>query len=201
MDINNIESLDFENWLKNYSPPTIRYFAIYDPETFRVVGIYPTGPAEEKQYKIPIETVVAEEIMNGKVSLSLLSVDVETEELIISEKEFYITSDTNFYKIRSDSKDLISVSLTLQYIKEEKKLCFIASDNLLRQQEKFKDYTSPCLFYITNYNDPNILYDTINLTLKDLFLKKQLEFYLEIEKEKFSVFTKKILNSYYFIEK
>jgi hypothetical protein len=201
MDTDLSDSLDFETWLKQCIPLEVQYFAIYDPESFRVTGIYPKGPAEEKKYKIPIESIIAEEIINGKVSLSILSVDVETEELIISEKEFYITTDTNFYKIQSNSRDLVSVSLTVKYIKEEKKLYFIASDNLLRQQEKFKDYTSPCLFYITNYNDPNILYDTISLTMNDLFLKKQLEFMLDIEKGKFSVFTKKILNSYYFVEK
>lgn len=200
MDISENESSEFENWLKDYTHAEVKYFAIYEPENFKVIGIYPKGPADEKQYKIPIETVVAEEIINGKVALSILSVDVETEELIISEKEFYITADTNFYKIKSESRDLISVSLTLKYIKENKKLYFIASDNLIRQQEKFKNYKSECLFYVTNYNDPNILYETITLDLENLFSKKQLEFTLDIEKEKFSVFTKKIFNSYYFVE-
>lgn len=200
MDIDNSQSLDFDNWLKNYTSVEVKYFAIYDPENFKVVGIYPKGPAEDKQYKIPVETVVAEEIINGKVALSLLSVDVETEELIISEKEFYITTDTNFYKITSESRDLVSVSLTLKHVIKDKKLYFIASDNLIKQKEKFKDYKSACLFYITNYNDPNVLYDTIVIDLEELFSKKQLEFILDTEKVKFSVFTKKIFNSYYFVE-
>lgn len=200
MDIDNSQSLDFDNWLKNYTSVEVKYFAIYDPENFKVVGIYPKGPAEDKQYKIPVETVIAEEIINGKVALSLLSVDVETEELIISEKEFYITTDTNFYKITSEYRDLVSVSLTLKHVIKDKKLYFIASDNLIKQKEKFKDYKSACLFYITNYNDPNILYDTIVIDLEELFSKKQLEFIIDTEKVKFSVFTKKIFNSYYFVE-
>lgn len=200
MAIDNSESIDFDNWLKNLTPIEVKYFAIYDPENFKVVGIYPKGPAEDKEYKIPVETVVAEEIINGKVALSLLSVDIEAEELIISEKEFYITTDTNFYKITSESRNLVSVSLTLKHHVKDKKLCFIASDNLIKQKEKFKDYKSSCLFYITDYNDPNILYDTIVVDIEELFSKKQLEFMLDIEKDKFSVFTRKIFNSYYFAE-
>jgi hypothetical protein len=200
VDNNNSQSLDFDNWLKNYTSIEVKYFAIYDPENFKVVGIYPKGPAEDKQHKIPIETVIAEEIINGKVALSLLSVDVESEELIISEKEFYITTDTNFYKITSESRDLVSVSLTLKHVIKDKKLYFTASDNLIKQKDKFKNYKSACLFYITNYYDPNVLYDTIVIDIEELFSKKQLEFILDTEKIKFSVFTRKIFNSYYFVE-
>jgi hypothetical protein len=196
-----IETLDFDGWLKTYKPEDTVYYAIYDPETFRVTGVYPRGPAEEKKHKIKIETVVAEEIVNGKLNLSLLSVDVENEDLIISEKEFYISTETNFYKIKSNSRDLVSVSLSVKYVSEEKKIYFTASNNLLRQKDKYSEYTAPCLFYITDQNDPNILYETIELSLSELFLKRELEFSLDIGKEKFSVYTKRIFNNYYFVIK
>jgi hypothetical protein len=198
MDMPMIEVIDFDGWLKTYKPEDPEYYAIYDPETFKVTGVYPKGPAEEKKYKIKIETVVAEEIVNGVLSLSLLSVDVENEDLVISEKELYINTETNFYKLKSRAADLISVSLSVKYVKNEKNIYFTASDNLLKQKEKFKDYNLPCLFYITDQNDPNMLFETIEINLTELFASKELVFPLDVGKEKFSVFTKRIFNNYYF---
>lgn len=193
-----INTLDFDGWLKTYKPEDPIYYAIYNPDTFKVIGVYPKGPAEEKKYKIKIETVIAEEIINGKLSLSLLSVDVENEELIISEKELYTTFNTVFYKLSNLTTDLITVSLSVKYLKKEKQLYFTASNNLLKQADKFKDYVIPILFYITNHNDPNLLYDTVELYLPELFLKKEIVVPLDVGKDKFSIFTKKIFNSYYF---
>jgi hypothetical protein len=196
-----IETLDFDGWFKTYKPEETVYYAIYDPETFKVVGVYPKGPAESKEYKIKIETVIAEEIINGSLNLSFLTVDIETENLIISENQISVKTDSNFYKLESNMVDLISISLSIKYIKEEKKLYFNASENLLKQKDKFKDHILPCLFYITDYNDPNILYETVKLNLDELFSKQEVKFTLDIGKEKFSIFTKKIFNSYYFVIK
>lgn len=194
-----IETLDFDGWLKTYKPEEPVYYAIYNPETCKVTGVYPKGPSAGKKHKIKIETVIAEEIINGKINLSLLTVDIENEELVISEKEVYTSAYSNFYKLQSTARDLISVSLSVKYIKQEKKLYFTASDNLIKQKDKFESYKLPCLFYITNQNDPNVLYDTIELNLTELFSKKEIAFHLDMEQKKFSIFTKKIFNNYYFV--
>jgi hypothetical protein len=190
-------TMDFDSWLAEYVPKEIEYYAVYDPDTFLITGIYPSGPAQEKPYKIKIENILAEEIINGSVNLSRLSIDLENQELVIKENYIFSNQNYNFYRIDSKIENLVNVSLTIKYVNSERSIYFIPSDNLIKTKEKFVEYKKPCLFYITSENDPNILYDTIHLELDNLFSSKKLIFPLDTCGKKFSVYTKKIFKNYY----
>jgi hypothetical protein len=192
------DEFDFDSWIENYKPEEISYYAIYDPSSFKVIGIYPKGPAEDKANKIKIETIIAEEIISGKIGLSSLTVNVEDEELIVSEQNYFTKSDTIFYRLKSSSEDLVKANLTVIYYRSDNKIVFSISSNLRKQKEKYIDSKENFLFYLTDSNDPNKLFHTVEIPVEKLFELDQLEFNVEIEKEKFSVFTKKVFNNYYF---
>ena len=75
------EVIDFDTWIKNYIPQEIEFYAIYDPESYQVIGIYPEVAAAEKTYKIKIDKDLAEDIQNGIVKMNSCFVDVEAQEL------------------------------------------------------------------------------------------------------------------------
>jgi hypothetical protein len=192
------DEFDFDSWIENYKPEEISYYAIYDTSSFQVIGIYPKGPAEDKPNKIKIETFIAEEIISGKIGLSLLSVNVDDQELIISEQNYFTKTDTTFCKLGSSSEDLVRANLTVIYYRSDHKMIFNISSNIRKQKEKYINIKENFLFYLTDFYNPNKLFHTIEIPVEKLFERDQLEFNVEIEKETFSVYTKKIFNNYYF---
>jgi len=48
------EVIDFDSWLQNYTPPEVEFWAIYDPETSAVIGIYPSFAANDKQKPVQL---------------------------------------------------------------------------------------------------------------------------------------------------
>ena len=50
--------------------------------------------------------------------------------------------------------------------------------------------------YITSLNDPHFLYDSIELSLKDLFKADKLEFTLNVDSTNKSIYTRKLFDKY-----
>jgi hypothetical protein len=46
------EIIDFDSWLQQYTAPQVEYWAIFEPTTGEVTGIYPDPAANDKQNKI-----------------------------------------------------------------------------------------------------------------------------------------------------
>lgn len=197
MDQKTNDFLDFDSWLESHVSVKPEYYVVYDENTLAITGIYPKGPAQHKQHKVKVDTILAEEIIKGAISLSRLEIDLEQNELILKTNTVSNLKN-NFIKIDSKIEDLVSVSLTIQYNQKENILSFITSENLISIKDKFKDYHKPFLFYITANNDPNILYDTIEIDKEQMFQPEKFSFPLDVENQKFSVYTIKLFKHYYF---
>jgi len=188
------EQINFDTWIQSLVPHDPEYYAIYDPETNIVIGIYPAGSAKDKPYKIKIDSIIAEEINLGKINLSSCVVDPFTTELNILNNSKY-QNERYFHQIKSNVANLYLPTLNLKYLKDEKKLYFIASDSLREVKEKFS-YITQFYFYITVKNDPDLLYQIIKLNHEEIF-SKEFSLDLDIDIQKYSIFTKKIFKNYY----
>jgi succinyl-CoA synthetase beta subunit len=77
------EIIDFDSWLQQYTAPQVEYWAIFEPTTGEVTGIYPDPAADDKQYKIKIDSDLAEDIHNGIIQMSSCFVDIDSETIEI----------------------------------------------------------------------------------------------------------------------
>jgi hypothetical protein len=192
------QSIDFDSWITNFDPPDIVYYAIYNPETLLVTGIYPEGVALDQPYKIKIDRILAEEINDGKIPLLNCFVDLETEEIILDSKNPSQNENQSLYLIRSIAENLNLPTLTCKFEKENSILEIILSESLMNNKSKY-DFMENFYFYITSKNDPNILFQSIKISQEELFSNKfSKKIDIDID---FSIFTKKIFKNYYFLIK
>ena len=52
--------IDFDQWIADYTPPVIEFVAVYDPYTGAVTSVGPSHAFESAEYKIVIDSTIAE---------------------------------------------------------------------------------------------------------------------------------------------
>lgn len=189
------EVIDFDNWLQQYIAPQVEYWAIFEPCTGEVTGIYPDTAAGEKQHKIKIDRDLAEDIHNGIVQMNCCFVDMDTKTIEIATKHSLVKIDDVLHRVidkkyAPDQKN----DIVIQYNQLENKIIFI----LHTATEKSKILWAGNVeiqFFITAYNDPHDLYQTIVFQLKDISQNSK-EFIYTGPHKRFSIFTKRILKNY-----
>jgi len=193
------EVTDFDTWIQNYTPPDISYWAIYNPETGEIIGIYPDSAAQEKLHKIKIERDMAEDIMNGVIRMNTCFVDSESETIEIVERYGLRKIDDIVHRIPSNKYVTIDKpDISIVYNSSIKSLTFQMSDNLKSKKVLWTDETN-AQFLITVYNDPYQLLQQVTIKLDDLKEFPQTVIYTGEEK-RFSIFTRRLFKKYILIE-
>jgi len=189
------EIIDFDSWLQQYTVPQIEYWAIFEPTTGEVIGIYPDFAAHDKQYKIKIDRDLAEDIHNGIIQMSFCFVDIDSETVEIVTKHSLVKIDDVLHRV-IDRKYAPTQKndITIQYNELENKIIFVLS---IKTRKIQWDGSTEMQFFITAYNDPHNLYQTITFQLKDLEQSSK-EFIYTGAHKRFSIFTRRILKNYVF---
>jgi hypothetical protein len=189
------EIIDFDSWLQQYTAPQVEYWAIFEPTTGEVIGIYPDFAAHDKQYKIKIDRDLAEDIHNGIIQMSFCFVDIDSETVEIVTKHSLVKIDDVLHRVidrkysPSQKNDII-----IQYNELENKIIFVLP---IKTRKIQWDGSTEMQFFITAYNDPHNLYQTIAFQLKDLEQSSK-EFIYTGPHNRFSIFTRRILKNYVF---
>ena len=189
------EIIDFDSWLQQYTVPQVEYWAIFEPTTGEVIGIYPEFAAHDKQYKIKIDRDLAEDIHNGIIQMSFCFVDIDSETVEIITKHSLVKIDDVLHRVidrkyaPSQKNDII-----IQYNELENKIIFVLP---IKTRKIQWDGSTEMQFFITAYNDPHNLYQTITFQLKDLEQSSK-EFIYTGFHNRFSIFTRRILKNYVF---
>jgi hypothetical protein len=183
--------------------------AKFNPETGDIISVGPSMAFENDQYKLPIEEDIAIMIIEGKMSLSACAVNIEEGQVEISEVKSLFKIDDVLHRIteRRFVKDQ-HTDVLVSYSKESKFFRFALAEEL------GGSYTNPfspdtkknrrtiwggetaMQFYVTDYNDPNVLYQRIELTLLDL---KDRELIIDQTAElpdTFSIYTRRLFKNY-----
>lgn len=122
--------------------------------------------------------------------------NLSNNDLFLSNNKLYM------YKNNSSIIDDIDV-LIIQNVKNYKWQVFL-SDNIQRtiKQNHKSNLHRSFILSVTDLNDPNILYRTLNLQINDLILSKQIEIPFEYDWEKngksVSIFVDKYFDSYFY---
>jgi hypothetical protein len=186
--------IDFDAWLNNYPVEAVTYEAVYDEITGRVISIGPSYAFQNEKYKLPIDTDIAELVIEGKISISTCFVDIQNSVMEIAETKSVFKIDDVLHRIVSlEYAEFKNPDVILTYTNQS--LTFALSDEYNGTRKINWDGETVMNFLITDYNDPNILYNMLSLKISDLVGKTVTVNNLDCP-PKFSVYTRRLFKNY-----
>ena len=200
--------MDFDEWIANYKPPEIKFFALFDSETGVVTSVGPEHAFSEEKYKLEIDRETAEQILEGKIPLHKCFVDINAQTLEISEvKQVFKIDDVLHRIIAKEYTEIEKPDVFVTYDRSNKTIKFEMTEEFngtYVQDEKFQpikkrkilwDGDTDLNFLVTDYNDPNVLYEMVTIKLNDLIGQEKIVKDLDLP-IKFSVYTRRVFKNY-----
>ncbi len=199
--------MDFDEWLANYKPQEPEYFAVYDPYTGAVKSVGPKHAFENEQHKILLDREIAESIIEGKIKIGSCMIDPTANTLEIAEVKNIHKIDDVLHRIQdvAYAADIEKPDLYITYDSSSKTLMVELSEELegtRKLPEKFQpvkpkkviwDGDTEMDFLITEYNDPNILFEMISVKINEL--KGKSVTFENLDYPRFSVYTRRIFKN------
>lgn len=195
---------DFDQWLANYQPQPVEYAAVYDSHTGSVISVGPLAVFQEQQFKIVLDAETAVDIISGEISIHHCQVDVHSGNFEIAQLQTLIKLDDVLHRIPDlEFCQVIKPAVYLTHSRRSHSLKIQLSSelggtkkyaNAFNPRKFVWDGATEMNFYISDYNDPNVIYQTVTVTLADLVGKtvtvKNINF------GKFSVYTRRLFKNY-----
>lgn len=198
------EMIDFDEWLANFKPEPMTYVAVFDPETGAVKSVGPSHAFREEKNKITLDQETAEAIINCEIMIHKCFVDLESETLEIAETKSIFKIDDVLHRIISTKYSNIDrPDVYLTYTAKTKTLKIQLSEELggtkrvkgeAKKRRVVWDGETTMDFLITEYNDPNLIFEMFSVKINDLIGKTKTV--KDIDYEKFSVYTRRLFKNY-----
>jgi hypothetical protein len=187
--------IDFDEWLANYKPPEIKFYASFNVATGDVMGVYPSTALPEDVQCVEIDHETAHLITDGKISLNSCFVDMSSGKFEIAEIKRLTKIDDVLHRIMDKSYSGL-LTADLMIIRDNNSLTFELSEKYKKRKIHW-DGSTEMTFLITEYNDPNIVRHAIKFTVDELVSAPQIITDLDLSK-KFSIYTKRLFPVYLF---
>lgn len=195
---------DFDKWLAEYTPPPLVYVAVFDPNTGKVMSVGPNHAFEQEKYKVVIDNDLAESIIKAEIQIHNCLVDINSGEVEIAEMKTLVKLDDVLHRIIStEYTDIVKPDVYLTYLSKTKTLKIQLSTEYggnkkpkvpVNPRKFVWDGSTVMDFLITDYNDPNLIYEMFSVTINDLIGKTVS--IKNIDYEKFSVYTRRLFKNY-----
>lgn len=193
-------TIDFDTWISEYIPVDVKYVAVFDNVTGAVKSVGPSHAFENIDNKFEIDSELAESILSGKINISHCVIDVSNFTLEIKDD---FDSFNRLYKIKSkkfNEYNFSDVYLTHTAEKKELKIELAKELGGTRYSSRITvnnkitwDKSKKLKFLITAENNPNVIYDIIEITIEDLIDNI---FTYQLNDSSFSVFTYPVFKIY-----
>ena len=196
--------IDFDEWIKNFKIEPVKYFALFDPVNGSISGIYPNSALPDSKTLIEIDDETAGLIHEGKIQLQNCFVDLDSGKFEIAELKVLNKIDDLLHRIvEKQWASMDKEDVYVKYLSTSKSLRFELTDRLggtkkSGSQSKRKlhwDGSTTMTFLVTEYNDPNIVYDIIRFKIDDIVGKSK-TYKLNVTPGRFSLYTKRIFPNY-----
>jgi len=194
---------DFDQWVMEYVPPKVEYVAVYDPNTGIVSSVGPSHAFVDEKYKVPVDHELAESIINAEVKISSCVVNINSHTIEVAEvKNVYKIDDVLHRIISKEYSDSKSPEVYLTHNLEKKTLRIELSEEFggtrkpeiaVKKRKVVWDGDTEMHFLITDYNDPNLLFETISVKINELAGKAKT---IKFNHSKFSVYTRRLFKNY-----
>lgn len=202
------EMIELDELIKSIKLPELTYSATFDPKTGVVLSVGPSYLFEDNPHKISLDKETAEQIIEGNIKITSCFVDINGGNLEIAEvQSVYKIDDVLHRIIEKKWSDITKPDIFLSYNSSKKTLTVELTEEFYGTKKVPKKYhpiskrkviwsgETRMNFLITDYNDPNILYKMVSLTVSDLVGKKKVIKDLDLP-ERFSVYTRRIFKNY-----
>lgn len=196
--------IDFDEWIKSFSISEIKFFAVFDPTTFAVTGVYPQHALPDTKNCTEIDRETADLINEGKLQLTSCFVDASSGKFEISEmtnlskiddvlhrvidKQWATDDDFDVYILHDTSKKSLTFELSSKYRGTRKSV----SD--VKRTVRWASGTVMS-FLVTDYNDPNIVRTSIKFPIDELINNQKTIECVDLDR-KFSIYTRRLFPSY-----
>jgi len=195
---------DFDKWFTNYKLPPVKFVATYDPDTGAVISVGPRHAFKDQKYKIPVDKELAESIINAEIKIDNCVVDMNSNTLEVAEiKSVYKIDDVLHRIISKEDSEITKPDV---YIKYDSKLSTLKIElstefggtrkarSGIKKRNIVWDGDTEMKFFVTEYNDPNLLFEVVTVTINDLIGKYKL--ITDFTYPKFSVYTRRLFKNY-----
>jgi hypothetical protein len=204
------EIIDIEEYINKLSQTLtdLTYSATFNPKTGAVISVGPSYIFSNEENKVSLDKETAEQIIEGKIKVTSCFVDITDGKLEIAEiQSVYKIDDVLHRIIEKKWADIDRPEIFLSYNKIKKTLTVELTEEFYGTKKVPKKYhpiskrkviwsgETAMSFLITDYNDPNILYKMISLTVSELVGKKKIFKDIELP-DRFSVYTRRIFKNY-----
>jgi hypothetical protein len=196
--------IDFDQWYLNWTPPVIEYVAVFDPQTGAVLSVGPSHAFVDEKYKVPIDKETAESIISAEIKIDSCVIDINSNKLEVAEIRSVFKLDNVLHRIISmEYTDQKNLDVYLTYNLKNKSLKIELSTEFggtkvpvvpVKERRIVWDGDTEMNFFITDYNDPNVLYEIVSVRIKDLVGKSKI--FKNIDYKKFSVYTRRLFKNY-----
>jgi hypothetical protein len=191
------QMIDFDSWFSSFIQKEIEYYVIYNPNTSEVIGVYPDHAANDIEHKLKIDKETAEMFFDGKISLTSQIVDriddklqlITVKSLVKIDDVLHRIPDANFVKIDN-------VDVSIKFLSNEN-LIQVQLSNITKKKKTKLGTDNKLKFIICSYNDPHIIYQTIEIMLDQLYNNDIIIPYTG-NTSRFSIFTARLFKNYTF---
>jgi hypothetical protein len=196
--------IDFDQWYLNWTPPVIEYVAVFDSQTGAVLSVGPSHAFVDEKYKVPIDKETAESIISAEIKIDSCVIDINSNKLEVAEIRSVFKLDNVLHRIISmEYTNQKNLDVYLTYNLKNKSLKIELSTEFggtkvpvvpVKERRIVWDGDTEMNFFITDYNDPNVLYEIVSVRIKDLVGKSKI--FKNIDYKKFSVYTRRLFKNY-----
>lgn len=195
--------IDFDKWLTTFKQEAVEYVAVFNPNTGAVKSVGPLHAFETEQNKISIDSEIAQSIINAEINIHNCVVDIHTNTMEIAEIKSINKIDDLLHRIISVKySKSVNPEVYLEYHLENKTLTIELSKEFggtkavssSKHRKCIWDGDTEMIFYITDYNDPNLTFDKVSVSINDLIGKSKI--FTNLDYQNFSVYTKRLFKNY-----
>ena len=198
------EIIDFDNWFTNFKLPPVKFVAVFNPDTGAVVSVGPSHAFKDQKHKISIDKELAESIINAEIKINNCIVDINSNTLEVAEiKNTYKIDDVLHRIISKKDSEIKNPDIYIKYDSKLNTFKIEMSSEFggtrkaragIKKRNIVWDGDTEMQFFITEYNDPNLLFETVSVTINDLTGKYKL--ITDFNYPKFSVYTRRLFKNY-----
>ena len=198
------EIIDFDNWLANFKLPPVKFVAVFNPDTGAVVSVGPSHAFKDQKHKISIDKELAESIINAEIKINNCIVDINSNTLEVAEiKNTYKIDDVLHRIISKKDSEIKNPDIYIKYDSKLNTFKIEMSSEFggtrkagagIKKRNIVWDGDTEMQFFITEYNDPNLLFETVSVTINDLTGNHKL--ITGFNYPKFSVYTRRLFKNY-----
>ncbi len=186
----------------------VKYVATFEIESGMVTAVGPESAFNGQSNIIPVASDLAEMIIEGKINIINCAVDTRNMTFELLEKKTVTKIDDVLHRvINKDWTEIDNPDIFIVYDTKNNSLTFELTEEFggtFVLPEKYQpvvkrkiiwDGETILNFYVTEYNDPNILYKKYNVLLKDLVDSKITYNNVQMP-DRFSIYTRRVLKNY-----